>query len=194
MIYFTRPDKKTMSEKYTGVKFKTIFEGSEFTYEKERRKIITEIKNLGSHSLLDRNNGNISVKVDKGIVITPTGKEMAELKESDMVLVTAFDGKETVKAVGDTSPSSEARMHWMIYQEYDVGAVLHFHDSRLLGSGKFPETDEEHPYGTMELAQAALKALKESKIIILKNHGVLVVDKDLSECHQLVEEAEKLVN
>ena len=182
-----------MAEEYIGVKFKTLFEGVKFELWDERADIVREIDNLGSHRLLERNNGNISVKVEGGLVITPTGMDMSKVETRDMVLVTDFNDSDIVRVVGTSPPSSEARMHWMIYKAFPkVGAIVHFHDNRLFG--KFSETSKEHPYGTLELAKDAIETLKKKNFIILKNHGPLVVGKDIKECHKLVEKAEKLVN
>lgn len=184
-----------MAEQYTGVKFKTLFEGVDFGCAKEREAIVAEIKKLGRMGLLDRQNGNISVKVKEGMVITPAAKYLAEMEPKDMVLVKGLAaGRGIVKAVGTSSPSSEARLHWMIYESFPkAGAVVHFHDAKLLGSGRFPETEKEHPYGTLELAEEVLKTLKRAKkdFIIMKSHGAVAVGKDLDSCQKLVEKAEK---
>jgi L-fuculose-phosphate aldolase len=104
------------------------------------------------------------------------------------------DDLSIVRTVGKTPPSSEARLHWLVYQEFPkTNAIVHFHDSRLLASGRFPETSREHPYGTLELARDVVKTLQKRKFIILKNHGALAVGRDMKACHALVEKAEKAV-
>jgi len=185
-----------MAEAYTGVKFKTLFEGVDFGYEKERKEIVAELARLGKRELLDSNNGNVSVKVSEGILITPSGKDMSQIKAKDLVLVGGIEeGARLVRTVGRTPPSSEAMMHWLIYEVFPrTKAVVHFHDAEILAKpGKFVETDAYHPYGTLELAYTALKALKKRKLIILKGHGVLVVGKDLKACHARVEKAVRSV-
>ena len=185
-----------MVEEYVGVKFKTLFEGVKFGHETEREGIVEELARLSKRRLLDSNNGNVSVKVKEGIVITPTGKNMGDIEAKDLVLVTGVDEwARLVRTVGRTPPSSEAMMHWLIYESFPrAKAVVHFHDAEILKNHeRFVETEMEHPYGTLELAHAALKALKKRKLIVLKGHGVLAIGKDLRACHARVEKAVRLV-
>jgi L-fuculose-phosphate aldolase len=183
-----------MTEVYKGVKFRTLFEGAHFEYSEERNKIIQELSKLKEKGLLDRNNGNISVRAGKGMVITPTGKSMDDIVESDLVYVKGTnESAKLVMAVGTKQPSSESIMHWLIYENYPkVGAVLHFHDTTLLKrNDEFAETEVFHHYGTLELAHEVLKTLKKSKFIIIKDHGALAIGKDLEACHKLLEKAKK---
>jgi ribulose-5-phosphate 4-epimerase/fuculose-1-phosphate aldolase len=186
----------TMPETYTGVKFTTLFEAAEFGSDKERKEVIAEIRNLGSRKLLDRNNGNISVRVDKGMVITPTGKSMDQITESDLVLVTGMSpDMKIVRAIGSSAPSSEARLHWLVYRDFPkVNAIVHFHDSRLLeNADKFILTEKERPYGTIGLAEEAAKALKKRKFIILKGHGALAAGVSFQDCRKTIEKAENMI-
>jgi len=83
-------------------------------------------------------------------------------------------------------------MHWLIYTEFPkANAIVHFHDDRMLGDKRLVSTAEEHPYGTLELARAAAKALKKSKFVVLKGHGGLAISKDLKSCNALIEKVEK---
>ena len=185
-----------MAEAYSGVKFKTVFEGKKFAYAKERAQIVEELKRLGADKVLDRNNGNISVRVGKGLIITPTGKDMDMIVSEDLVLVTSVDEKKKiVTAIGPAEPSSESIMHWLIYKKFPkANAIVHFHDKGLLENHKkFVETKTEFPYGTVELARAALKALVNSSFILLKNHGALTIGKDMDSCDRQVEKALKSV-
>ena len=181
-----------MTEAYTGVKFKVLFEGVDFGYEKERREILEELSRLGKRKLLDSNNGNVSVRVKDGIVITPSGKDMSRIRAGDLVLVTGVDEDVgLVRAVGRMLPSSETMMHWLIYETFPrIGAVVHFHDVEILSKhDQFVETGGHHPYGTLELALSAIKALKRRRLIVLKEHGVLVIGRNLKTCHRRIEKA-----
>ncbi len=182
-----------MPEGYEGVKFKTLFTAAEFSYRKEREALEGELAWMNSNNLLHGIPGNISVRVKGGLVITPTGKDLAEVKAEDMVLVTGVNESALmVKAVGRFPPSSEAMMHWLVYKGFPkVSAIVHFHDDRMLGDKRFVSTAEEHPYGTLELARAALKALKKSTFVVLKGHGGLAIGKDLKACNALIQKVEK---
>jgi L-fuculose-phosphate aldolase len=182
-----------MAEDYVGVKFKTLFAGVDFDYPAERKAIVAELGKLKKQGLLPGIPGNVSVRVPKGIIITPAGKDLNFVKEGEMVLVTGVsEWTRTVRVVGPSLPSSEAFMHWLAYKARPkAGAVVHFHDDVLMKRAKnIATTDEFHDYGTLELAHAAAKALKKSPLIILKDHGFLVAGKDLTDCHRMIEKAE----
>lgn len=185
-----------MAEVYKGVKFRTLFEGVNFECSEERKKIIQELFELKKKGLLDRNNGNLSVKAGKGMIITPTGKYMGDIIESDLVYVKGVnESAKLVMSIGTKQPSSEAIMHWLIYENFPkVGAVLHFHDETLLKNHKkFIETERHYDYGTLELAHEVMKTLKKSDFIILKEHGALAIGKDIESCHKLLEKAKNKV-
>jgi len=178
-----------MVEEYSGVKFKTLFEGAKFGYPDERKAIVDELAWLKKRSLIHGIPGNISLRVADGAVITPTGKDLSEIGEDDIVLVRGVNERsEIVKTIGKHIPSSESMMHWLIYENFpNVGAIVHFHGNKLLKRSKLLETDKTHPYGTVELAKAALKALKKSRFIILKEHGALVIGKNMKACNSMIE-------
>lgn len=185
-----------MAEEYAGVKFKTLFEGASFGCPGEREAIVAELSRLRSLSLLHGIPGNVSVRAKAGIVITPTGMDLAKVREADMVFVSGVnESAGIIKAFGRHQPSSESMMHWLIYKEFpDANAIVHFHSDELLRTpGRIPKIDKAHPYGTLALARAALEALRKSKalprIIILREHGALVVGQSLESCHKLVEKA-----
>ena len=182
-----------MVEEYSGVKFKTLFEGARFGYPNERKAIIDELAWLKERNLIHGIPGNISLRVADGVVITPTGKDLSEISEEDIVLVRGVNERsKIVKMIGKHIPSSESMMHWLIYGNFpDVGAIVHFHDNKLLKSSKIVETEEAHPYGTLELAHIALKALKKSRFILLKEHGALVIEKNMKACNAIIEKALK---
>jgi len=181
-----------MPEGYGGVKFKTLFTAADFAHPKERVAVTGELAWMDATQLLHGIPGNVSVRAKEGLVITPTGKDLAEVKAEDMVLVTGVNESALmVTAAGRLQPSSEAMMHWLAYKEFPkANAIVHFHDDRLLGDKRFAETEKEHPYGTLELAHAAVKALKKSKFIVLKGHGGLAVGKDFKSCNALIEKVE----
>jgi len=185
-----------MTEVYTGVKFTALFEGVHFDYDNERKAIVEELVRLREKNLLDRNNGNVSVNVQDGMIITPTGKNMAQIDERDLILVTDVDeNKNVVSVIGRTQPSSETMMHWLIYKNFPkIKAVVHFHNKELLEHHElFVETSKAYPYGTAEMAHSILAPLKKNKFIIIKNHGALAIGKDLKTCDNLVNKALKLV-
>jgi L-fuculose-phosphate aldolase len=181
-------------EKHTGTKFKTMFLGTGFGYEDARKEVVMVCKRLAEEGLAPNRVGNVSRRVKEGMVITPTGADLGSVLGKDLVLVTDVEESlSLVKVRGFKEPSSEAMMHWFVYKNFKVGAVIHVHDDVLLGHKKFVETEKEYPYGTPELAHEVVKALKKKRFVVLKNHGVLAAGKDLKACHAMIGKAVKSV-
>ncbi len=181
-----------MSEKYIGTKFKTIYLGKFKASPKELKLIKSLIeagKELAKLGCQDDNGGNFSVRTKNGIIIKTTGSFPHKLKIDDFVLVSGFKADE-VYVYGDREPSSEARLHWGIYQARpEINSVLHSHDFLAVNcTEKLKEVVyiKEYPYGTMESARAIKNASKKGDYLIMKNHGVLSMAKNVSSALKLI--------
>lgn len=141
--------------------------------------------------------GNLSCYVPetKVMVISPSGMDYDRIGPQDVPVVT-MDG---VVLDGKRKPSSEADLHRVFYQNCpDVGAVVHTHSTyatlmACLGKPLEPihyliayaGTMEVpcipyYPFGTMELAQAACRAMGQGKALLLGGHGLVCVGPDLN--------------
>jgi ribulose-5-phosphate 4-epimerase/fuculose-1-phosphate aldolase len=98
-----------------------------------RAAIVAAGVRLGARGLVVAAEGNISVRLDEGILITPSGRRKDALVPEDLVLVgfekpigdgaTAFD-----TALAGPRPSSDIAIHRAIYQARpDVRAIVHAH-------------------------------------------------------------------
>ena len=170
------------------------------------KKHINEIINVSNEiynkGLVSGKAGNISKRI-KGstgdiIAITPTLKSLSDLKEEDIVLVD-MDGNILTKG----KPSSEVDMHLEIYKKRsDINAIVHTHSTyatgfafsskkikRLEGFGEIKNpylpSIEYYKPGTIELAKNASKSIENEDVLILKNHGVICVGKNLKEAKLL---------
>ncbi len=179
------------------------------------KKNIAEIINISNEiydkGLVSGKSGNISArfKGENGdvIAITPTLKSLSQLNEKDVVLLD-LDGNILTKG----KPSSEVNMHLEIYKKRpDVYGIVHTHSPYATGFAhsskrikrhegfgeiKTPfiaEIEYEKP-GSNELARNASEGLCNEDVLILKNHGVICVGKNLKEAELLavfVEETAK---
>lgn len=171
---------------------------------------INELIRSGKY-LLDNNlawgtSGNISKLVEgNNMLITASGTFMGELCKDDFVL---FDIKNK-KNLSNKKPSKETPMHTGIYQNRpDVRAIIHsspFYTTlfacceETINSKLFIENfyylenigyvDYYHP-GTEELGDAIAEEAKRSDVIIMRNHGVVVMDLSLSEALMRIETLE----
>ena len=53
----------------------------------ERKKIIKTISKMQEAGLIKNTSGNVSIKIDQNILITPSGKSYNELKVEDLLLL-----------------------------------------------------------------------------------------------------------
>ena len=53
----------------------------------ERKKIIKTISKMQEAGLIKNTSGNVSIKIDQNILITPSGKSYDELKAEDLLLL-----------------------------------------------------------------------------------------------------------
>ena len=170
-------------------------------------KLIEVCNKLYDRELASGKSGNVSIRLGNYIAITPTLKAMNDLNEDDIVLV---DMKSNILTKG--KPSSEVGMHLAIYKKRsDVNAIIHTHSpyttgfafsdkkiKRLEGFGEinnpYVASIEYEKPGSDELAFNASEAIKNEDVLVLKNHGVICVGKDLNETESLaifIEESAK---
>ncbi len=169
--------------------------------------LIETCKNIYDRQLVSGKAGNVSIRVGEYIAITPTLKSLNDLKSEDIVLVD-FDGNPLSK----NKPSSEVGMHIEIYKKRpDVNAIVHTHSpyatgfsfsskkiKRLEGFGKvnqkYLSSIEYEKPGSKQLAVNASKGIGNEDVLILKEHGVICVGKNIKEAESLanfVEETAK---
>lgn len=176
---------------------------------KLREDLVLYGRKLVELGLVVASGGNISVRLDDSMLISPSGLAFDELKPQDFVKVNLADGK----VIGEGKPSSEVLMHWFCYRERsDVKAVVHTHPTYTVGvvsAGKvippmFPDfvayvgqvavIDYCTPC-TQQLAEAIVKALSSSQAVCMVNHGLLTVGSTLKEAFYrsiVVEEAARV--
>jgi L-fuculose-phosphate aldolase len=171
-----------------------------------RREIIAACLAMNARGINQGTSGNISVRVEEGLLITPSGVPYDEMKPGDIVPM-RLDGSHG----GKVKPSSEWRFHTSILAARpEVGAVVHTHSmfATTLGccgleipavhymiaaaGGSSVPCVPYITYGTQELADAALKALKDRNACLLANHGMIVVGPTLKKAMWLAVEVETL--
>lgn len=172
----------------------------------ERRAIIAACRDMNRLGINQGTSGNISVRVAGGFLMTPTGVPYDELTPELIVAMTA-DGK----FGGDVLPSSEWRFHRdILANRPDANAVVHCH---AMFTTTLAILHKEIPaihymiaasggpnircapyatYGTQELSQHALAALKDRKACLLANHGMIAIGPSLARAMWLAVEVETL--
>ena len=173
-----------------------------------REALVRAARALDSSGLNHGHAGNLSVRDDTGMLITPSGVPAADLDAGAMV---ALD-LEGTPAPGQLKPSSEWRFHAAVLKARpDVHAVVHAHPPHatalacarrsipafhytvaLSGAAEIPCADYA-TFGSPALADAVVAALGRSGCAcLMANHGMLAVGADLDRALALAVEVEFL--
>ena len=176
-----------------------------------RKKVVDFCKKMLWTGLTAGTFGNISIREDDLVAITPSGVDYEKMDKKDVVVVNLDDGK---VVEGDLKPSSELKMHLAIYKKRsDLNAIVHTHSPyasafAVLGQeipvvlaetgsvvgGQVPVTPYCRP-GSESLGLEAVKGLKERTGVLLKNHGVVAVGSDIEKAFmtaQIIEESARI--
>ncbi len=159
------------------------------------KKQIADIgKKLADKGLSPGFSGNISVRFEDKILVTPSGYSLGEL-EADDIVVLDFDFN---IIEGDKKPSSESKMHALIYKKRpDLNALVHCHSPKasvfavngiplvqpilaenIFTLGDIPVAKYYLP-SSEELAQEVGSFFDVHDCVLMQNHGVIVGGKDL---------------
>jgi L-fuculose-phosphate aldolase len=172
-----------------------------------RTMLIAACRELTRLGLTYGTSGNVSVRCDaRRFFVSPSGMDYGVLQADDVPLMD-LDGR----WFGHRRPSSEWRFHRDIYQSrHDVGAIVHTHSAQAtalactgrgipafhymvaVAGGRDIRCAPYYAFGTQELSEAALAALKDRKACLLANHGVIATGADLATAISLAGEVENL--
>lgn len=157
-------------------------------------ELVATARRTVTDGLVVGTSGNVSARVGETVLVTPTGVPYDRLTPDD---VTAVDlsGRQTH---GTLRPTSELPMHLAIYGSTDARAVVHTHAVHATAvSTLVRELPLIHymsaamggpvrvapyaTYGTQELAENMLRALRNRTACLLQNHGTITYGDTLSE-------------
>ena len=173
---------------------------------KTRESIVAACLEMNRSGLNQGTSGNISVRWDDGLLITPTSLPYDRMTPDDVVFL-GLDGH----ARGANRPSSEWRFHRDIMAaKPEVGAIVHAHPIystiiAIMGKEIPPlhymvavaggPTIPCAPYatfGTEELSRHAVAALRHRAACLLEHHGLLATGPSLDKALWLAAEVETL--
>lgn len=178
-------------------------------YMTERRAVHEAAVRMYREKMVVGSAGNVSCRVPETAyyAITPTSKNYETMTPEDVVVI---DGERDL-IVGERGPSFEADVHLAVYKARpDAHAIFHTHSlystiCAVAGEDVPPLVEEVVVYvggpikvadygvsGSDELADAVVRALEDRAAVLMRNHGLLAVGKDLERAFrvaQLVERA-----
>ena len=173
----------------------------------EAEQIIKYANMLNSEKLSTLRSGNVSLRYKNGFLITPSGVKYSLLKADDIVFV-SLDGKfdET-----KNKPSSEWRFHKDIYSsKNEANAIVHAHSTHAtavsahnkdvpsfhymvaLAGGNDLKCAKYATFGTQELSDNIINALKNRKACLMSNHGQVAFGDNLEQAFELAQEVENI--
>ncbi|GAB3658866.1 class II aldolase/adducin family protein [Actinocorallia lasiicapitis] len=161
--------------------------------ERERAGLAEAGRRLAAGGLVIGTSGNLSVRVDELVAVTPTGGVIGELDARDMTVLN-LDG-EVVD--GELAPTSEVPMHLAVYRATGAAAIMHTHavastavsitkneipmiHYTMLGLGGEIRVAPYACYGTDELAAHVVKALEGRQAALMRNHGSIAIGSTLA--------------
>jgi L-fuculose-phosphate aldolase len=157
--------------------------------------------------------GNISIRIDDTMWISPSGYSLDDIPDENWVAVDITTGKSRHPTL---RPSSEILMHLYVYRERsDVNAIVHTHPPITIGlissgydeipplfpdyvvlMGKVPFINYIVPCSE-ELAQAVVQVLRDPvyNALFMKNHGLITLGSTMKQAYyrtELVEDSAKI--
>jgi L-fuculose-phosphate aldolase len=169
-------------------------------------ELLAAMRLLDARGLNAGTSGNVSVRTEDGLLVSPSAIPPEDLDASRMV---ALDMAGTPLSEG--VPTSEWRIHRDIYAAFPgAGAIVHthstyatalaalrenlpsFHYQVAKAGGRHIECSSYAPYGTQELSDAVIAALGDRSACLMANHGMLAYGTTLRQAVSLATEVEVL--
>lgn len=173
-----------------------------------RRELSVYAKRLAWRGFVEGAEGNLSFRLDNDtVLIKPAKKEFCMLEPEDFVRVD-LEGR---KVSGQENPSSEYSLHINIYKHRgDANSVIHTHPDFVtalfsvlkepltmgmpaeasLGVSRIGYLEKTIP-GSAMLAKKGAEALGKANAVILKDHGIIAIGKNIDEAFRLTIAIEK---
>lgn len=178
-------------------------------WEKHRQQVLLVAQQLMRSNLVGSSSGNISKRIAGSgsfIAITPSQRPYRLMQQEDILIV---DGLGSI-VEGSLPVSSEIRIHLETYRiRKDVHAIIHSHSiyvgiCSVAGLSIPPILDElvitvggeislaKYAFpGSQELAENVCAALGDENAVLMQNHGLLAVGRDLDEAFSVCELVER---
>lgn len=176
---------------------------------KTRERIVTLARSMYERGLTFGSSGNISVRVDDGWLMTPTGTSMGEL---DPARLSKLDDEG--RHVGGDQPTKEAFLHVTMYEKRsECRSVVHLHSTHSVAVSCLEGIDKTNvlppitayyvmkigtlplipyfPPGDVDLAKAVGEMASKHHAVLLANHGPVVSGKSLEDAVYATEELEE---
>lgn len=172
----------------------------------KREAIIDACRRMNALGINQGTSGNISVRHDDGMLVTPSSLPYESMRPEDIVFM-----KMNGEWAGPRPPSTEWRLHLDILKARpEVNSVVHAHppfstslsilERRIppihymivVAGGSDIRCAPYATFGTSELSANALEALRDRKACLLAHHGMIATGRTLDRAMWLAVEVETL--
>jgi L-fuculose-phosphate aldolase len=161
--------------------------------EREREQVATASRRLAALGLTLGTAGNVSMRTGERLVVTPTGAVLERVRADD-ISVLELDGT----PVDGPPPTSELALHVGAHREFAPVAVVHAHAPvatalacvldeipavhyQMVELGGAVRVARYETFGTQELADVTIEAMRGKTAVLMANHGTLTVGDDLDQ-------------
>ena len=174
-----------------------------------RQQIVMHGESLHARGFVPGSSGNISVRLDDGILVSPTNSCLGRLDPARISKID-FAGEH----ISGDAPSKEAFLHALMYEQREsADAVVHLHSTYAVAVSCRANLDGDAPIaaltpyfvmkigklkllpyfapGDKALAHAVEAVASKHQAILLANHGPVVAGSDLDAAVYAIEELEE---
>ncbi|MEW2489632.1 class II aldolase/adducin family protein [Streptomyces sp. NPDC048411] len=170
--------------------------GARDAIERAWNGVVATARRTAAEGLVVGTSGNVSARVGDLVLVTPSGVPYDRLGPGDTVAVDLHGNQ----VLGALAPTSELPLHLAVYRNTDAAAVVHTHAVHATAvSTLVPEVPLVHyaaamlggpvrtaayaRYGTQELAEHMLAALRDRTGCLLRNHGTVTYGSTLDQAY-----------
>ena len=173
-----------------------------------RHQLVTVARRLNGSGLNQGTSGNLSARIEAGLLVTPSSLPYEQMEADDLVALD-LSGQPLLKQ--QRRPSSEWRLHADVLScRPEAMAVLHchpihatalachdraipaFHYMVAVAGGDEIRCAPYATFGTKELSDNVVKALDGRIACLLARHGMVTLGKDLDSALRVAVEVETL--
>lgn len=158
-----------------------------------RERVAAAARGLAEQGLVAGTAGNVSERTGELVAVTPTGAALGSLSAEQVAVVDLQGGH----VEGELAATSELELHLGVYRRYGAGAVVHTHAPvatalscvldelpvvhyQMLLLGGPVRVARYATFGSPELAEVTLEALRDRNAALMANHGAIVHGPDIS--------------
>ena len=175
----------------------------------KRDSICRLAKSLFDRGLTIGSSGNISVRLNDGWLMTPTGSSMGNINPNE---ISKLDSEGNL--LSGKNPTKESFLHIAMYdQRPQTDAVVHLHSTHSVAVSCLADVNKKNvlppitayyvmkigrlplipyfPPGDINLAKAVREMASEHHAVLLANHGPVVAGKTLEDAVYAIEELEE---